>query len=391
MLHERLKGALAARRLQHLHRSRRVLEGPQGVAVRLGDRSLVSFCSNDYLGLANHPEVVRALAEGARRYGAGAGASHLVSGHLRVHHELEEQLADFVGRPRALLFSTGYMANLGLLQALAQRHTEVFEDRLNHASLIDAARLAGARVRRIPHGDLARLERHLASPLRGDSERIVVTDGVFSMDGDLAPLPALTALCRRYDSLLIVDDAHGLGVLGAGGRGTFEALQVRPAPEDVLMGTLGKAFGVFGAFVAADDLIIETLIQGARTYLYTTALPPALACAVQASLALIRKEPWRRSALALRIAEFRQGVAALGLPLLPSQTPIQGIVLGSAERALIYSGQLERLGFLIPAMRPPTVPAGTARLRVTLSATHSPEQVQDLLAALAQIQHEMAP
>lgn len=391
MLHERLKGALAARRLQHLHRSRRVLEGPQGVAVRLGDRSLVSFCSNDYLGLANHPEVVRALAEGARRYGAGAGASHLVSGHLRVHHELEEQLADFVGRPRALLFSTGYMANLGLLQALAQRHTEVFEDRLNHASLIDAARLAGTRVRRIPHADLASLERHLASPLRGDSERIVVTDGVFSMDGDLAPLPALTALCRRYDSLLIVDDAHGLGVLGAGGRGTFEALQVRAAPEDVLMGTLGKAFGVFGAFVAADDLIIETLIQGARTYLYTTALPPALACAVQASLALIRNEPWRRSALALRIAEFRQGVAALGLPLLSSQTPIQGIVLGSAERALAYSGQLERLGFLIPAMRPPTVPAGTARLRVTLSATHSPEQVQDLLAALAQIQHEMAP
>lgn len=391
MLRERLQGALAARRLQHLHRRRRVLEGPQDVTVRLGDRALVSFCSNDYLGLANHPDVVRALAEGARRYGVGAGASHLVSGHLRVHHEIEEELADFAGRPRALLFSTGYMANLGLLQALTQRHTEVFEDRLNHASLIDAARLAGARVRRIPHGDLASLERRLAAPLRAGPERVVVTDGVFSMDGDLAPLPALAALCRRYDAMLVVDDAHGLGVLGATGRGIFEALHVLPAPEDVLMGTLGKAFGVFGAFVAGDDLVIDTLIQGARTYLYTTALPPALACAVRASLAIIRAEPWRREALALRIAEFRQGAGALGLRILPSQTPIQGILLGGAEQALDYAMRLERLGFLIPAIRPPTVPAGTARLRVTLSAAHTPAQVQGLLAALAEVRSAEQP
>ncbi|MHB8562942.1 MAG: 8-amino-7-oxononanoate synthase [Acidiferrobacteraceae bacterium] len=384
MFQEPLRTELAKRRVQHLYRHRRLMEGPQQVDLSRDGVMLLSFCSNDYLGLANHPEVVAALAEGARRYGVGAGASHLVSGHMRVHQELEEALAVFVGRPRALLFSSGYLANLGLLQALADRRSVIFEDRLNHASLLDAARLCKARVRRIPHRDSARL----GELLRGEDSRrprLVVTDGVFSMDGDLADLPALDRLCADEGALLVVDDAHGLGVLGATGRGSFERLGVRAEAHNLVMGTLGKAFGVAGAFVAGDEVIIETLIQRARTYIYTTASPPALACALLQSLALVEREGWRRERLNSHIDRFRRGAHDLGIPLLPSETPIQPVVLGDPERALAVSTGLEREGFIVPAIRPPTVPTGSARLRITLSAAHEPWHIERLLDALGRL------
>ena len=344
----------------------------------------LSFCSNDYLGLANHPEVVAALADGARRYGAGAGASHLVTGHMRVHEALEQALAAFVGRPRALLFSSGYLANLGLLQALADRHSVIFEDRLNHASLLDAARLSKARVHRIPHRDDTRLGKLLAG---ADPQRrcLVVTDGVFSMDGDLANLPTLDRLCADHGALLVVDDAHGLGVVGATGRGTFERLGVSAGAHNLLMGTLGKAFGIAGAFVAGDEVIIETLIQRARTYIYTTAQPPALAHALLRSLALVEQEGWRRERLNSHIDLFRRGAHALGIPLLPSETPIQPVVLGDPERALSVAAHLEQKGFIVPAIRPPTVPVGSARLRITLSALHEPWHIERLLDALGHL------
>lgn len=344
----------------------------------------LSFCSNDYLGLANHPAVVAALADGARRYGAGAGASHLVTGHMRVHEELEEALAAFVGRPRALLFSSGYLANLGLLQALADRRSLIFEDRLNHASLLDAARLSKARVRRVPHRDSVRFRELLveADPQR---PRLVVTDGVFSMDGDLADLPALDRLCADRGALLVVDDAHGLGVVGANGRGTFERLGVSAGTHNLVMGTLGKAFGVSGAFVAGDEVIIETLIQRARTYIYTTAQPPALAHALLQSLKLVEQEGWRRERLSSHIDLFQRGARALGLPLLPSETAIQPVVLGDSERALAVAARLEHSGFIVPAMRPPTVPVGSARLRITLSAAHEPWHIERLLEALGHL------
>ena len=384
MFQEPLRTGLAKRRAQHLYRHRRLMEGPQQVDLSHDGAMLLSFCSNDYLGLANHPEVVTALAEGARRYGVGAGASHLVSGHMRVHQELEEALAAFVGRPRALLFSSGYLANLGLLQALADRRSVIFEDRLNHASLLDAARLCKARVRRIPHRDSARLGEWLGGEdSRGP--RFVVTDGVFSMDGDLADLPVLDRLCADEGALLVVDDAHGLGVMGATGRGTFERLGVRPGAHNLVMGTLGKAFGVAGAFVAGDEVIIETLIQRARTYIYTTASPPALAYALLRSLALVEREGWRRERLNSHIDRFRRGAHTLGIPLLPSETPIQPVVLGDPERALAVSAGLEQEGFIVPAIRPPTVPTGSARLRITLSAAHEPWHIERLLDALGRL------
>ncbi len=391
-LHEQL----LRRRAENLYRERLVLDSPQGAEVVVDGQRLLSFCSNDYLGLANDARVTAALAEGARHWGAGAGASHLVSGHLRPHHALEDELAAFVGSERALLFSTGYMANLGVVAALADRHGAVYEDRLNHASLIDAARLTHARAVRYPHVDVAQLGTLLAEASR--PAQLILTDAVFSMDGDLAPLPELAQLAARHGARLLADDAHGLGVLGKNGRGSFERLGAPLAPPAILMGTLGKAFGTFGAFVAGEADLIETLIQRARTYIYTTALPPAVAEATRASLRIVQEEPWRRAHLQALVDRFRRGAQGLGFAslgtatgtslcrsfmLLESTTPIQSLVLGLAEAALAASRSLRAAGFLVPAIRPPTVPEGSARLRITFSATHTEAQVDRLLEALA--------
>ena len=377
-----LEKDLVQRREQHLYRERLVLESPQGVEVRVGEETLLSFCSNDYLGLANHPEVVAAFRAGAERYGVGAGASHLVSGHSRAHHALEEELADFVGAERALLFSTGYMANLGVVSALTDRHEVIFEDRLNHASLIDAARLTRAKVSRYPHADANRLAEMLAKTHRPG---LITTDAVFSMDGDMAPLAELCRLASQHGAWLLADDAHGFGVLGKNGRGSFEHLEIPLAPPAILMATLGKALGVFGAFVAGEAALIETLIQRARTYIYTTALPPAVAEAVRASLRIVREEGWRRERLRALVAKFRAGAQSLGFVLAASATPIQPLILGDAEKALETSRRLRGHGILIPAIRPPTVPEGSARLRITFSAAHEETHVDQLLDALSAV------
>ena len=377
-----LRPALEQRREAHLYRRRRIVDSPQGPSLTVDGRPVLSFCSNDYLGLANHPAVIKAFQDAAADYGVGAGAAHLVTGHSRPHHDLEEALAEFTGRPRALLFSTGYMANLGVVSALLGRGDAVFEDRLNHASLLDAGLLSGARFRRYAHADPRVLAEQLASSTVDN--KLVLTDGVFSMDGDLAPLPALAKAATAHGAWLMVDDAHGLGVLGDGGRGTLSHFGLGAAEVPVLMGTLGKAFGTFGAFVAGDEDLIETLIQLARTYIYTTALPPAVAAATLTSLRLVEQESWRREQLAALIQRFRRGAAELGLELMPSETPIQPIQLGESEHAVAMSERLLEQGIWVSAIRPPTVPEGSARLRVTLSAAHSDEQVDRLLDALEQ-------
>jgi 8-amino-7-oxononanoate synthase len=377
-----LPDALASRRAEGLYRNRGVLESAQGPRVRLDGVELLSFCSNDYLGLANDPRVVAAFREGAARWGAGSGASHLVSGHMGVHHALEEALAAFTGRERALLFSSGYAANLGVVGALLDKGDVVFEDRLNHASLIDAAQLSGARLQRFLHNDVSSLDTHAARI--GGRRRMVAVDGVFSMDGDEAPLAALADACDRHDTLLLVDDAHGFGVLGASGAGSLEAQGVG-ARVELLMGTLGKALGTAGAFVAGDATFIETLVQHARTYIYTTALPPAVAAAALESLRIVQEEGWRRERLGSLVLRLRAGAEALGLSLLPSRSPIQPLVLGDAGRALAWAQALRKRGILVPAIRPPTVPRGSARLRITLSAAHENADVDRLLEALAEV------
>lgn len=378
---------LEALRTQDLYRTRRIFEGPQQVRQRVGRRELLSFCSNDYLGLAADPRLSAALEEGARRYGVGSGAAHLIVGHRRAHHELEEALAAFVGRPRALLFASGYLANLGAITALTAAGESIVADRLVHASLIDGARLSGARLRRYPHADAAALHRLLATQA---AVALVLTDGVFSMDGDLAPLPAVAAAAHRAGARLLVDDAHGLGTIGPDGRGTVAHFGLGMDAVPILIGTLGKAFGTFGAFVAGEEALIETLIQRARSYIYTTAPPPALAHATLTALKLVQAEPWRRTELHARIAQFRTGAAQLGLPLGHSTTPIQPLLIGSAARALDWSRRLEAHGILITAIRPPTVPPGTARLRIAFSAAHTADDVTRLLDALAAVARETA-
>ena len=375
-----LRHDLDQRKAQQLYRTRRVSGGPQGPLMRVDGEELLAFCSNDYLGLANHPEIVRALKAGADAWGVGSGAAHLVNGHSAAHHALEEELAEFAGYPRALLFSTGYMANLGVIGALVGHGDRVFEDRFNHASLLDAARYSGARLVRYAHNDTEDLRQRLSGS--GYSERLIATDGVFSMDGDIAPLAELSETARAAQAWLLVDDAHGIGVLGAHGRGSLEHCGLERGDRPILMGTLGKAFGSFGAFVAGSEELIETLIQQARTYIYTTATPPALAEATRASLRLVRDEAWRREKLRALIARFRAGAAQLGLQLMASETPIQPLLIGESAAAVRISEGLRAQGFLVPAMRPPTVPEGTARLRITFSAMHDETHVDRLLAAL---------
>ncbi len=372
---------LAERRAAHLFRQRPLLESPQGPEVRVDGQSLLAFCSNDYLGLANHPEVIAALRAGAEKWGVGGGASHLVIGHSTPHHELEEALAEFTGRPRALLFSTGYMANLAAVTALVGQGDTVLEDRINHASLLDAGLLSGARFSRYLHNDAASLASRLE---KATGNTLVVTDGVFSMDGDLADLPSLCAQARASGAWVMVDDAHGFGPLGATGGGIVEHFGLGLDDVPVLVGTLGKAFGTAGAFVAGSEELIETLIQFARPYIYTTSQPPAVACATLKSLELLRSEGWRREHLNKLIARFRQGAAEIGLTLMDSPTPIQPILVGDSARAMQLSAMLKARGLLVGAIRPPTVPAGSARLRVTFSAAHTEAQLERLLQALAE-------
>lgn len=383
-----LEGVLAQKKAAGLYRRRRLLDSAQGTRLVVDGQELLNFCSNDYLGLAADPRLAAALQQAAGRWGVGSGASHLVCGHTREHHALEEELAAFTGRERVLLFSTGYMANTGVIQALLGKGDAVFEDDLNHASLIDGGRLARADYIRYGHADATDLAHKLEQSTA--PRKLVVTDGVFSMDGDIAPLRELATVARDHDAWLMVDDAHGFGVLGAQGGGVAEACGLGQDELPVLVGTLGKAFGTFGAFVAGSESLIEYLINSARSYIFTTALPPAVAAATRESLRLIRTEGARRDILRQHIAHFRHEAAGLGLDLMASETPIQPILLGSNERALAWSAALQQRGLLVGAIRPPTVPAGTARLRVTFTAGHVRADVDRLLEALAACQRELA-
>jgi 8-amino-7-oxononanoate synthase len=384
-----LRAALADLATRNLKRSRRVMP-------RAG---LINFCSNDYLGLGNHPEVTRAFVDAANAHGVGSGASHLVTGHGVEHEALEEELAAFTGRERALAYSTGYMANMGAISALADQKSLIVADKLNHASLIDGCRLSGAEIRRYPHADSARATEQISKALPGAETRLLVTDGVFSMDGDVAPLPELARAAADAKAWLVVDDAHGLGVVGRTGRGSCEHFGLGAREVPVLIGTFGKAFGTFGAFVAGDADLIEYLIQKSRPYIYTTALPPAVAAATRAALRVSERESWRREKVLALSERFRTGLEGLGLGRTETRKPLPGtipagntpaiativpVIVGDEARALAISAALENRGFLVAAIRPPTVPAGTSRLRVTFSADHEEAQVDALIAALAE-------
>ena len=388
MILKQLEDDLAALDHQHLRRHRRVIDAPTGTQVVADGKPLLSFCSNDYLGLANDPRIVDALCEGARRWGAGSGASHLVSGHLRPHEQLEEALAAFVGLPRALCFSTGYLANLAVVPALVGRGDAVFADKLNHASLIDAAQSSGAEHRRYPHLDIEALERLLGASTA--QRKLILSDAVFSMDGDMADLPRLFELAEQHDAWLVIDDAHGFGVLGEQGRGSLDLFAIPASPRVVVMGTLGKAAGVAGAFVAGDARVIEWIMQKARSYIFTTAAPPALSCALLKSLELIAAADDRRARLQTLIARLREGLGGFvrerGWKLADSATPIQPLIVGDNKSALALSSALEANGLWVPAIRPPTVPQGSARLRLSLSAAHRDEDIDRLVAVLKAVQ-----
>jgi 8-amino-7-oxononanoate synthase len=376
---ERLSAQLEELRRAGLMRSRLTLESAQGPRIRIDGREHLAFCSNDYLGLAADARIVAAVVKAVQRYGVGSGASHLVTGHSVAHDRLETALAEFVRTPRALLFSTGYLANIGVVTALAGREDAVFSDALNHASLIDGIRLSRAQVVRFAHCDVNALGRALEqSEARS---RFVVTEGVFSMDGDIAPLPAILELCERYEAWLLVDDAHGFGVLGAEGRGVLEHFGIA-SPRIIYVGTLGKAAGVSGAFVAGAATVVETVLQRARSYIYTTASPPFLAAAVEASLTIIREEAWRRRKLSGLIDTLKRGLRESDLRLASSNTPIQPLIIGGNAEAVSASRFLRERGIIVTAIRPPTVPDGTARLRISLSSAHSEVDVEDLVAAL---------
>lgn len=385
-LTERLSAELQEIAAAGLTRRRRVLASPCGRLVTVEGKERVNFASNDYLGLAGNPEIARAMAEGAERWGAGSGAAHLVSGHLAPHEQIEGQIAAFTGFPRALTFSTGYLANLAVTPTFAGRGDAVFADKLNHASLIDAmqlAKVAGADTRRYPHNDVAALERLLAAS--DARNKLIVTDAVFSMDGDLAPLPALFALAERHDAWLVVDDAHGFGVLGPQGRGSLAHFNLPASPRILLMGTLGKAAGVGGAFVAGSEIAIDYLLNKGRSYIFTTAAPPAVACALTKSLDIIAAGDALRANLFARIAQLRDGLAGLRWPLLPSASAIQPLIVGDNEGALALSKALMEGGLWVPAIRPPTVAKGTARLRISLSAAHTAEDIDRLVAHLKEL------
>ncbi|ODV00312.1 MAG: 8-amino-7-oxononanoate synthase [Thiobacillus sp. SCN 63-57] len=375
----RLQQGLAALRTDHLERRRLLLDGAQGAHVTINGQRVISFCSNDYLGLAADPALIRAAHAALDQCGVGAGAAHLITGHHRFHHDFESAFSIYIGKPAALLFSTGYMANLAVITALVGRHGEIFADKLNHASLVDAAQLSGARFSRYRHNNLAQLESQLADSTVQD--KLIVSDLVFSMDGDLVPVDALLELAERYDAWLYLDDAHGFGVLNGGRGGLTE--RARSSDRVIYLATLGKAAGVSGAAVAAHTSVIDWLIQKARPYIYTTASPPVLAACLLESLRQIEAGDARRERLGAHVAQLRQGLAGLkrGV-LMPSDTPIQPLVIGANADAVHLSKDLLQRGLMVPAIRTPTVPADTARLRITLSAAHSADDIAQLVEAL---------
>ena len=380
-----LQSELNERAAQGLLRSRRTLATPQSPHIVVDGKPYLAFCSNDYLGLASQTELTTALQQGAQQWGVGAGAAHLVNGHFGPHHQLEQQLAAFVGKPAALLFSTGYMANLGVVQALVGKGDTVFADKLNHASLNDAMLLSRAEIRRYRHGDMAQLAQLLAQTPSG--RKLVITDAVFSMDGDMAPLRELLALCEQYDAWLYVDDAHGFGVLGEQGRGSLAHFGIA-AQRIIYMATLGKAAGVSGAFVAAERVVIDTLVNHAHSYVYTTATPPALSVALLQSLQLIAQGDALRAHLHRLIVKLRSGLADLPWQLMPSETAIQPLLIGDNQQSLKLSEGLRERGIWVAAIRPPTVPQGTARLRITLSAAHTEADVDQLIVVLHDLAQE---
>ncbi len=382
-----LQADLNLRREQHLFRATNVAQSPQGPLMQINGKPYLTFCSNDYLGLANHPKVVEAFKTAADEFGVGSGSAHLVNGHSQYHENLEQQLAKFTGRNAALLFSTGYMANLAVVTALLNKQDAVFEDKWNHASLLDAGLLSGARFQRYLHNDLKNLQNrlHKASESNAYRRKLIISDGVFSMDGDAAHGQALAKLAKENDAWLMLDDAHGLAVLGENGAGLCEAQNLKQDDVQILMGTLGKGFGTAGAFVAGSQELIDYLTNFARPYIYTTAMPGAIAAATLASLHIVKNEPERRQHLQALIKYFRAGIEEIGLELMPSNTAIQPILIGDTKAALDLSNQLKNKGFMVTAIRPPTVPQGTSRLRVTLSASHTLAQVEQLLAALKTI------
>ena len=380
-LADRLADGLATLERESLFRTRRVLDSPQGARITVDGREALNFSSNDYLGLANHPQLRAAAHAAIDAWGVGSGASPMVSGQMRVHHEAELRFARFTGLPRALLFSSGYAANLGVIAALCDRNAEIFADRLDHACLIDGALLSRAAFTRYPHLDLDALAARLGASR--SAVRLVATDAVFSMDGDLAPAPELLALCERHDAWLLLDDAHGIGVLGATGRGCLEHFGLA-SPRIVYMATLGKALGGYGAFVGGSAEVIEWLVQRARTYIYSTALPPVAAAAAIAAMDLVEADPSIVARLRDRIAEFRAASGTASLRVSPSITAIQPIVLEDPARTLEASARLLDRGYCVPAIRPPSVPEGTSRLRVSLSAAHSRADVEGLATALAE-------
>jgi 8-amino-7-oxononanoate synthase len=369
---------------QGLLRSRRTLSSPQSPHIIVDGTAYLAFCSNDYLGLANHPQLISALQQGAQQWGAGAGAAHLVNGHFEAHQQLEQQLAKFVGKPAALIFSTGYMANLGVVQALVGKGDTVFADKLNHASLNDAMLLSRATVKRYRHSDMAQLSQLLAQTQSG--RKLIITDAVFSMDGDIAQLREMLALCEQHGAWLYVDDAHGFGVLGTEGRGALAHFGIQ-SERIIYMATLGKAAGVSGAFVAAEQVVIDTLVNHAHSYVYTTAAPPALSVALLQSLQLIGQGDELRIHLLQLVAQLRSGLTDLPWQLMPSDTAIQPLLIGDNQNALSLSEGLRERGIWVAAIRPPTVPQGTARLRITLSAAHSEADVDKLIGALHEIKN----
>lgn len=396
---ERLTNHLAERKNNQLLRSRKILSSGQAHTVHLQNRpeTLLNFCSNDYLGLAQHPEIISSFQKAAALYGVGSGASHLVIGHHLEHHLLEQELAEFLNVERTLVFGSGYAANLGVLTTLLEKSDAVFQDKLNHASLLDGGLFSGALFQRYLHKDMHSLEKKLAKAsvntvnIKDTQQKLIVSDAVFSMDGDSADIGGLLALSKKYQAWLMLDDAHGFGVLGKEGRGSVSQQNIAQQEIDIYMATFGKALGCGGAFVAGSDLLIESLIQFSRHYIYTTAMPPALAAAIRTALKIVKQEQWRRDHLQKLIKQFREGAQAINLNLLDSSTAIQPVILGSAQSALAWSEALLKKDILISAIRPPTVPANSSRLRITFSAAHGEDQVNRLLDALAEIkQHSVA-
>lgn len=391
-IQNRFQPLLKQREQDHLYRRRPLVFSPQQPMMKINGIECINFSSNDYLGLANHPNIKQALLNRLKTeedMSYGSGAAHLVTGHHLHHHLLEDELADWLGVERTLLFSTGYMANLAVQQTLMQAGDTILADKLNHASLIDGAQLSAANLKRYPHLDMEALERRLKQAQAQNSQVMIVTDGVFSMDGDIASLKTLQQLAQNYQAWLFVDDAHGIGTLGKQGKGCFEHFDLESDENTIIVGTLGKAFGTSGAFVAGSETLIETLIQFARPYIYTTAMPQLNALAIREALSLVKNADASRETLRHNIQHFREGALKIGLNLWPSETAIQPIMLGQSETAIAWSEALKQAGFWVGAIRPPTVPKNQARLRVTLSASHTAEQIDQLLQALDKIQNRV--